>query len=300
MHGDIRCMEDLQRISGRFDLIIECSAEPSVLVGTQGADASFMVNNNLIGSLNCFELARQRRMAILFLSTSRVYPYDGLNRLSFSEGETRFEYADNASGVSANGVSVDFPINGARSLYGATKLASEIMLQEYSQYYDLPAVINRCGVVAGPWQLGKVDQGVFTFWLAQHYFGKDLKYIGFGGKGKQVRDLLHIQDLVNLIEKQIARIEEFRGQVFNVGGSTYSSLSLQETTELCQKITGKTVPIDASPVDRPADVIWYITDNGDTEATFQWRPERNPETILTDIFEWLRENESTFTGLLKG
>jgi CDP-paratose 2-epimerase len=210
-------MEDLQRISGRFDLIIECSAEPSVLVGTQGADASFMVNNNLIGSLNCFELARQRRMAILFLSTSRVYPYDGLNRLSFSEGETRFEYANNASGVSANGVSVDFPINGARSLYGATKLASEIMLQEYSQSYDLPAVINRCGVVAGPWQLGKVDQGVFTFWLAQHYFGKDLKYIGFGGKGKQVRDLLHIQDLVNLIEKQIARIEEFRGQVFNVG-----------------------------------------------------------------------------------
>ena len=115
-----------------------------------------------------------------------------------------------------------------------------------------------------------------------------------------MRDLLHIQDLVNLIEKQIARIEEFRGQVFNVGGSTCSSLSLQETTALCQKITGNKVNIDASPVDRPADIIWYVTDNGDTEATFQWKPERNPETILTDIFDWLHENEHTFTGLLKG
>lgn len=300
VHGDIRNVEDLQRVSGDFDLMIECSAEPSVLVGTQGADAIFMVNNNLIGSLNCFEAARQRGMAILFLSTSRVYPYDRLNALQFAEEETRFVYADNRPGVSADGVAIDFPLDGARSLYGATKLAGEIMLQEYSRSYNIPALINRCGVIAGPWQLGKADQGVFTFWLAQHYFGKDLKYIGFGGKGKQARDLLHIADLVTLIKKQIARIGEFRGQVFNAGGSAFSSLSLRETTALCQKITGNTVGITPALEDRPADVIWYVTDNGVTEPTFGWKPTRNPETILTDIFEWLHDNESLFTRVLKG
>lgn len=300
VHGDIRSVEDLQRIPGDFDLMIECSAEPSVLVGTKGADATFMVNNNLIGSLNCFEFARQHGMAALFLSTSRVYPYDRLNELTFSEAETRVEYADTRPGVSAMGVATDFQLDGARSLYGATKLASEIMLQEYSRAYNMPALINRCGVIAGPWQLGKVDQGVFTFWLAQHYFAKDLKYIGFGGKGKQVRDLLHIADLVALIKKQIARIGEFRGQVFNAGGSDFSSLSLLETTALCRKITGNRVNVMASAEDWPADVVWYVTDNGDTCSTFDWTPERNAETILSDIYVWLHENERVFARLLKG
>jgi CDP-paratose 2-epimerase len=299
-YGDIRNIEDLQRIPGEHELMIECSAEPSVLVGTQGADATFMVNNNLVGSLHCFEFARQRGMGTLFLSTSRIYPYTALNDLRFDEAETRYVYADDQAGISERGVSTAFPQEGARSLYGATKLAGEIMLQEYSRAYDLPAIINRCGVIAGPWQLGKVDQGVFTFWLAQHYFGKDLRYIGFGGQGKQVRDLLHIADLVDLIRKQIAQIDRYRGQVFNVGGSTFSSLSLLETTTLCRQITGRTVGITPSLEDRPADVIWYVTDNGATEATFDWQPTRDPHTILSDIYCWLHEHEQIFTRLLTG
>src|SRR5205807_2657417 len=141
------------------------------LVGTQGADAAFMLNNNLVGSLNCFEYARRREMPIVFLSTSRVYPYTRINDLRFAERETRFECVDDGPGISSNGIAVSFPLEGRRSLYGATKLASEFILQEYSCQYDLPANINRCGVVAGPWQLGKADQGVFTHWMAQHYFG---------------------------------------------------------------------------------------------------------------------------------
>ncbi len=297
-HGDIRNPEDMERIPGDFHLMIECSAEPSVLVGAQGADARFMVNNNLIGSLNCFELARQRQMGVIFLSTSRVYPYDRLNACALRETATRYELAREGEGVTRRGVSTAFPLAGVRSLYGATKLAAEFVLQEYGANYGMPAIINRCGVVAGPWQLGKVDQGVFTFWLASHYFRKPLSYIGFGGQGKQVRDLLHIEDLADLIEAQIAAIGRHHGTVFNAGGSTPSNLSLLEATRLCQRITGNRIDMGSDPRTRPADVSWYVTDNGDTEATFNWKPRRSPEQILGDTHAWLREHEGEFRQVL--
>ncbi len=296
-HGDIRNQEDLARLPGAYDLMIECSAEPSVLVGTRGDDARFMINNNLIGSINCFEFARQRSIPVIFISTSRVYPYDAINLCALEEQTTRFELAGVPTSLSSNGVPVDYPLKGVRSLYGATKLASELLLQEYSAQYGLPAIINRCGVIAGPWQLGKVDQGVFTYWLASHYFKRPLKYIGFGGKGKQVRDLLHVQDLVALIATQADRVNDYRGQVFNVGGGRASNLSLQETTTLCQTITGHCVEIGSIAENRPADMAWYITDNGSTEATFNWRPTRDPEQILTDTYHWLTEHEDEFRSL---
>lgn len=296
--GDIRKKADLARLKGGFDLMIECSAEPSVLVGSKGSDAWFMIENNLIGSVNCFEFCRERSVPVIFLSTSRVYPYNAINNRAFRGLSTRYEYAGRSGGISRKGVSTDFPLSGYRSLYGATKLASEFILQEYSYQYGIPAIINRCGVIAGPWQLGKVDQGVFTYWMANHYFKKPLRYIGFGGKGKQVRDLLHVDDFVALVKKQIKRIKKYKGDVFNVGGSRFSSLSLSETTALCRKITGNSVPMGQDLRNRPADVIWFITDNGITEKEFGWKPKKKPEEILTDIHSWLRGHDKEFKGIL--
>ena len=287
VRGDIRNPGDLAQVAGPVDLLIECSAEPSVLVGVNGDDAEFMVQNNLVGSLHCFEFARKRRAPVIFLSTSRIYPYDALNRQEYREEATRFSPAGSGPGFGPGGVGVDFPLVGARSLYGATKLASEIMLQEYSHQYDLPAVIDRCGVVAGPWQLGKQDQGVFTHWLVSHRLNRPLAYIGFGGQGKQVRDLLHIDDLVELVLLQSRRIAEFRGDVFPAGGSTVSNLSLREATDLCQTITGRRLPLSTQLTNRPADVIWFVTDNGPTTARLGWRPARSAETILRDVQAWL-------------
>lgn len=287
VRGDIRNPKDLEQVAGPVDLMIECSAEPSVLVGIDGNDAEFMVQNNLVGSLHCFEFARKRKAAVVFLSTSRVYPYDRLNRQEYREEATRFSPAGSSAGFGPAGVGLDFPMDGARSLYGATKLASEIMLQEYSRQYDLPAVITRCGVVAGPWQLGKQDQGVFTHWLVSHLLGRPLSYIGFGGQGKQVRDLLHVDDLVDLVLLQSRRISEFRGEVFPAGGSSFSSLSLQEATEICRRLAGRGVPVSAQPENRPADVIWFLTDNRSTIERLGWKPSRNAETILRDIRDWL-------------
>src|SRR5205823_4167681 len=143
------------------------------------------------------ELARRHRAYVLFLSTSRVYPVAGLRALALEELDTRFELAaaQPDPGASPHGIAETFALDGARTLYGSTKLAAELLIEEYRDAYDLRAVIDRCGVIAGPWQMGKVDQGVFTYWMLAHHFGRPLTYIGFGGSGKQVRDLLHVDDL---------------------------------------------------------------------------------------------------------
>ncbi|HMP74490.1 MAG TPA: NAD-dependent epimerase/dehydratase family protein, partial [Kiritimatiellia bacterium] len=275
---------------GAFDWRIEASAEPSVLVGTKGGDAKFMVENNLVGSLHCFEWARERRVPVVFLSTSRVYPYERIDGLRFVEGETRFEVWGSGRGYSERGLDLEFPMEGARSLYGATKWASEILLQEYARQYDLPALINRCGVIAGPWQLGKVDQGVFTYWLVRHMAGKGLSYIGYGGTGKQVRDVLHVDDLVRLVLMQAERMGEFRGEVFPVGGSREVSLSLRETTGLCREITGREVEVVALMEPRPADVKWMMMDTGRTQEVFGWKPEHDARGILETTYRWLEAN----------
>jgi CDP-paratose 2-epimerase len=299
VHGDIRNAEDLNTLPDSIDVMIECSAEPSVLAGTKGQNAFYMISNNLIGAINCFELARLRRMGVLFLSTSRVYPYEQINLLNYVETPTRFELSEEKAGVSHAGISTEFTMDGVRSLYGATKLSAELLLQEYAEQFDLPALINRCGVVAGPWQLGRVDQGVFTYWMAAHYFRMPLQYIGFGGKGRQVRDVLHINDLAELMTPQLIRLNEFRGDVFNVGGGRIANLSIAETTELCREITGNIMTVGSVDETRPADVKWFITDYSHASTVFDWMPKRKPQDILRDIYDWIKKNEALCTKIFK-
>jgi len=298
VRGDVRNSGDLSKLKEAFALLIECSAEASVLAGTRGQDARRLLDINLQGAINCLEWAREHRVPVLFLSSSRVYPYDKLNACHYRETETRFDLVDGCEGVSPRGVQVEMPLQGIRSLYGASKLCAELILQEYAAQYDFPAIIDRCGVIAGPWQLGKVGQGVFTFWLTSHYFKKPLKYIGFGGMGKQVRDLLHVQDLAELVAKQVQCLIEdkpvYRGEVFNVGGSSYANLSLREATDICKQLTGNSMTVGSVLEPRPSDVIWYITDNGRTEQVFGWKPQRSSKKILEDTFHWLKGHETDF------
>ena len=199
VHGDVREEADLKAV-GRFDAMVECSAEPSVMAGS--ADPTYSVQTNLVGAFNCLERARQEDAFVVFLSTSRVYPVAPQLDLVLEEAETRFELAADQPhpGAGPGGISEDFPLPGARTLYGATKLSAELLIEEYAASFGLRAVVDRCGVIAGPWQMGKVDQGVFSWWLLSHHFGRPLTYIGFGGSGKQVRDLLHVDDLVDLVD----------------------------------------------------------------------------------------------------
>jgi len=282
IRGDVRYPKDLD-LKFDIDLILECSAEPSVLAGYE--NPAYIIDTNLNGTVNCLELCRKRKAGMIFLSSSRVYPYGKINAIKYRETKTRFEW----SGFS--GIDVDFSLSGPRTLYGTTKLASELILQEYIAAHGIKAVVNRCGVVSGPWQFGKVDQGVFTYWMLAHYFKRPLKYIGFGGKGKQVRDLLHADDLCRLVDIQVNQLTKLSGSTYNVGGSREVSLSLLETTVFCQQITGNKIKIGRDLQDRPGDIAVYLTDNKKVTRELKWKPQKKASVILNDIFNWIRNNE---------
>ncbi len=296
--GDVRSPDDLAAVP-EPDVLIECSAEPSVMSGVDG-DSSYLVHTNLTGAYNCLELARRCGAYFVFLSTSRVYPLRALNGAALEETATRFELAaeQETPGISPAGIAEDVPLAGARTLYGTTKLAAELLIEEYREAFGLRAVVDRCGVIAGPWQMGRVDQGVFTHWMLSHHFGLPLSYIGFGGSGKQVRDLLHVADLVDLVERQVVAPEAWDGAVVNVGGGRECSLSLAETTELCREITGRTVEIGSVAETRPGDVPVYISDCAALLERTDWRPQHGAEEILKDIGEWIRADEERLASAL--
>jgi CDP-paratose 2-epimerase len=298
LHGDVRCYEDLEGLPG-FDLLIDCSAEPSVQAGVRESPR-YVLNTNLLGTINCLEAARTRDAAFVLLSTSRVYPVAPLNALPFREGATRFRWEPRPEvpGFSEEGIAENFPLDGARSFYGASKLAGEQLLQEYVYNYGMKALINRCGILAGPWQMGKVDQGVITLWVARHYFGKPLQYIGFGGHGKQVRDLLHVADLFDLLLLQTDALSLWDGRVYNVGGGTGVSLSLAELTTLCESVTGHRIPIKSVPETSPVDLRLYLTDARKVRRDFGWRPARGAEQIVRDIYQWIVEHRGTLEPIL--
>ncbi|MEO6858641.1 MAG: NAD-dependent epimerase/dehydratase family protein [Solirubrobacteraceae bacterium] len=298
IHGDVRELDDLLGV-GELDALLECSAEPSALAGVDGG-RDYLVRSNLIGAYNCLELASRRGAQFVFLSTSRVYPIDPLRGLVVSEGATRLELAAEQPlrGASGAGIAEDFPLPGARTMYGSTKLAAELLVEEYRDSAGLRAVIDRCGVLAGPWQMGKVDQGVFTYWMLAHHFGRPLQYIGFGGHGKQVRDLLHVADLLELLDEQLGDPEHWDGHTVNVGGGIDCSLSLLETTELCAEITGRRLQIGAQAETRPGDVPIYISDCAALSRLTSWRPRRDPRQILTDIHAWIEAHEGELARAL--
>lgn len=290
IHGDIRNKEDLSNIP-YFDTLIDACADPSVLAGVE-TPIEQAINTNLIGTLNCLELAKKYNANFIFLSTSRIYPIKLINDIEYTEDNTRFVWKN------YSGISEDFPLDDSRSFYGFTKYASELLIKEYNYYHNVKSVINRCGVITGPGQMGKIDQGILVFWLAQHFWKKELKYIGFGGEGKQVRDMLHIKDLFDLIDTEIHNIDIVNNKTYNVGGGIKSSVSLLELTNMCQQVTGNKINIEKSSLDRPGDIRIYITDNTKITSDTNWTPKYTSDKIVEETFNWIKNNESLLKNIL--
>ncbi len=288
-HGDVRNKADLEAV-GKFDFLFECSAEPSVLAGADG-NPNYVIQTNLIGAINCAEVCRQNDAGLLFLSTSRVYSIHTLAESQIIECESRFDFSDkqNVAGISSLGVDESCSTKGFKSFYGASKYAAENVLEEYREMFDWPVIINRCGLLSGPGQFGKADQGIIPFWINAHMDKSILKYIGFNGKGKQVRDVLHISDLVSLVLMQMTNPEKFNNGVFNVGGGLQRSFSLQELTEKCKLITGNELDVGEEPCERYADIPVYITNNKRIQSICDWKIKFNVEEVVHDVYNWLLE-----------
>jgi CDP-paratose 2-epimerase len=286
-HGDVRNPADFSVLPS-VDLLIDASAEPSVHAGSSGTP-DYVVHTNLLGTYHMLEWARQNDAAFLLLSTSRVYPIAHLEKCAYQEKSSRFTWCGPfSSGVSEKGISESFPLDGPRSLYGTSKLCSEHLLEEYVHMFGMKGVINRCGILAGAHQMGKVDQGVVALWCARHLFGGSLAYHGYGGLGKQVRDMLHVSDLYRLIQSQWHGVNHWKAEVYNVGGGVDFSVSLKELTQLCCETTGKAVTMGSKPETSPLDLRCYITDSTKAMTEFNWEPKVSPRAIVEEIVNWLK------------
>jgi CDP-paratose 2-epimerase len=307
--GDLRRREDLAALPGA-DLVIDCAALPSVKAGYQakaGYDGSArdVLDTNLGGTVECLELCRRHGAGLVFLSTSRVYSIDALRALPLIRTDTRLELGVGASGpgFSQDGITGDFPTSGSRSLYGTSKLCSELLVAEYAAAFGLRAVVARFGVIAGPWQMGAVDQGFFALFAARHLYGGPLDYIGFGGEGLQVRDVLHVEDAYAFVRMQADELGRRSGgacAVHNLGGGPRNSVSLRELCERCRAATGRRLAIGSRPETHPADVPYYVADNGAVQKATGWQVERTLDAILEDTLAWLEEHAASLEPILGG
>ena len=293
--GDVR--DEATFPQGPFDVLIECSAEPSVLAGINGSP-DYLIHTNLIGTYRCLEAARTWNAKVVFISTSRVYPMAPLERHPYVEDATRFSWISGETrGVSDRGVSEEIDMRGARTLYGYTKYAAELLVDEYRAAFGLQSIVNRCGVIAGPWQFGKVDQGVASLWVLAHYFGRSLNYIGYGGSGKQVRDFLHVEDLCELVMQQVEDFGHWDGWTGNVAGGAANAASLCELTALCRAAVGREIAIGSEPEHRPGDLRIFIADCSRLFARTSWRPTRTVSAIINDTAEWVRQHSAALQTL---
>ena len=268
----------------KFDLIIDCCAEAAVEVSRKKIDEVF--NTNLIGTFNILKKAKRDKSKIIFLSSSRVNSIKNINKIIGNNSNLKKKLHINKL------IDDKFENSRPKSLYGFTKLASEMLIEEFNYAFGLKYIINRCGVISGPLQFGKQDQGFVSLWVIHHIMKKKLSYIGYGGHGNQVRDVLHIDDLCELIHKQIKIINKIYNKLYTVGGSKISYTSLKNLTKICQNITGNKISIDKKKSTSIYDIPYFITDNRKVSKAYKWRPKKNINKIVYDITTWINNNKN--------
>ena len=264
----------------KFDLILDCCAEPAIEASTKNPDQ--IINTNLLGTYNVLKKCVIDKCGIIFLSTSRVYSIQKLNSF-YKHSLKKINYKLK--------INEKFETSSPKSLYGLSKLASEDLIKEFNYSHNIKFIINRFGVISGPWQFGKQDQGFISLWMERHINNKKLKYIGFGGKGLQSRDILHINDACDLILMQIKKFSSINNKTFNVGGGAKNTLSLKQLTQVCEKITNNKIKIDKIKQTSIFDIPNYITNNSKVYKYYKWKPKNNVNNILIDIFNWIKFNK---------
>lgn len=285
VHGDIRAASDLAALPS-VDWIIDAAANPSVLAGVAGGGSSRQLFEHNLASLgNVVEFAKQHEAGLLLLSTSRVYSIAALAGLPLRvEGDAFVLDESNPipPGVSAQGISTGFPTTAPISLYGATKLASEVLALEYGAAFNFPVWVTRCGVLAGAGQFGTPDQGIFAYWINAHLRRRPLRYIGFEGLGRQVRDAFHPSDLAGLLLAQMRSGRNGGDRVYTAGGGPANAWSLARLNAWCDaRFAPHTPAPDSRP--RPYDIPWMVMSNEAVERDFHWRPEFSLDAICAEI-----------------
>ena len=290
-HGDIRVPSDFESLPA-VDWVIDAAANPSVLAGVDGQTSSRqLVEHNLLGTFNLLEYCKQHQAGFILLSTSRVYAIKPLAELAVEPCGKAFRLTGGQQlppGLTSAGVSEEFSTTPPISLYGSSKLSSELLALEYGETFGFPVWCNRCGVLAGAGQFGRADQGIFAYWINAWLRKHPLKYIGFGGNGFQVRDCLHPRDLIPLLRKQTASPSS-SVRLINLGGGAANSISLAELSDWCSQRFGAR-ETRSVPEIRRFDIPWLIMDSSLAERTWGWRPQTSLDEIFNEIARHAEEH----------
>jgi CDP-paratose 2-epimerase len=285
VHGDIRTASDFEGLP-TVDWVIDAAANPSVLAGIDNQTSSRqLIEHNLLGTVNMLEYCKRCGAGFILLSTSRVYSINELSNVPVEEIGEAFQLKTgqpSQPGLSQRGIGETFSTAPPISLYGCTKLASENLALEYGDAFGFPVWINRCGVLAGAGQFGRADQGIFAFWINAWMHRRPLTYIGFGGKGYQVRDFMHPRDLVPLLMKQTAASSKTAVRLINLGGGTANAMSLAQLSTWCRNRFGSHT-VSSNPELRRFDIPWVIMDSALALQTWNWQPQTASEVILQEL-----------------
>ncbi len=288
VEADIRDADALNRIFKYYGNsivgVIHTAAQPSHDWAARDPVMDFTVNAN--GTLVLLEMTRQYcpEAVFTFTSTNKVYG-DQPNSLPLVELESRWELLDHA--YAENGIDESMSIDQTKhSLFGVSKLAADVMVQEYGRYFGLNTGVFRGGCLTGPAHSGTELHG-FLAYLAKCAV-TDKPYTIYGYKGKQVRDNIHSSDLVQMFWQFFQNPK--RGEVYNVGGSRHSNCSMQEATSICEELTGKSMKISYKEESRIGDHVWWISDVRKFQSHYpEWKYRYNIYEILTEIVQALNE-----------
>ena len=290
--GDVSNPKDLESMPA-IDWVLDCAANPSVLGGmTKESTSRRLIDDNLMGTVNLLELCKQHGAGFLLVSTSRVYSIPAMAAIPLVSCNDAFALDKDAcleTGLSQRGIAEKFSTSPPLSLYGASKLASEILALEYGQCFEFPVWINRCGVLAGAGQFGRADQGIFSFWINSHLRRAPLRYLGFDGSGYQTRDCLHPNDLLHLLAKQMQTSSKTIPPICNVGGGPTNDMSLKQLTSWCDDRFGSH-HVESTRETRPFDLPWVVMDTKSAQVHWDWKPQTSLDMILREIASHADEN----------
>jgi CDP-paratose 2-epimerase len=284
IHGDIRMASDFESLP-QVDWVVDAAANPRVRAGVDGLTSPRqLVEHNLFGTVNMLEYCRRHGAGFALLSTSRVYSIRQLAqvKVAVANGAFRPIREQPVPEVSLEGVKEGFSTEPPLSLYGTTKLASEQLALEYGNAFGFPVWVNRCGLLAGPGQFGRHDQGIFSYWIHSWAARRPLSYIGFHGTGHQVRDCLHPRDLVSLLDRQMSADDIDAPRVVNVAGGTASAVSLKQCSEWCADRFGSH-RVSAVAEERAFDIPWLVLDSAVAQRQWGWAPETARHAVFEEI-----------------
>jgi CDP-paratose 2-epimerase len=265
---DIRDSKTLMKLK-KFDFIIHCAAEPSVSVSLNSYQKVFDIN--LKGTLNILEKCIHDKSQIIFISSSRVYNIKQLFRKKITL--------------------LNHSTSSPKSFYGFTKLASEEVIKELSYVYKFNYIINRFGVVSGPFQFGKMNQGFVSLWVWRHISKFPLTFFGYNGAGSQIRDVLHINDLCSLIFIQIKKFKLINNKVFLCGGGSANKVNLTALTDLCEQISGNQCEKIKVQKKSDYDVPFFVASNQIVKKYYPaWKIKKSLNNIIEDLYIWQKQN----------